>query len=320
MAVAQASDDFRDGVEALATTWRSLTPERVYRTDAASLASIGLGWVKDVSGGGLLGPSRSNHLLDTAPLRALLQERLVPARMRGRVAVTATNYQTGSAITFYQGAPSVDPWTRSNRLARPAQLSVEHVMASAAIPIFFPPVAIDDVYFGDGCIRMTAPLSPAIHLGAERLVAIGIRYIRSPSEVAAINVAARPDPPTLSDVAGVLLNAVFLDSLDADLERMQRINATLSVLGEEQRRGLSLRQIPVLPLRPSRDLGHLAAEQYDRFPRTLRYLLRGIGATGDRGWDLLSYLAFEPIYIETLMALGYEDTLQRRAEVEAFWA
>jgi NTE family protein len=201
-------------------------------------------------------------------------------------------------------------------------ISVAHVLASSAIPMFFPPVAIDGAWFGDGCVRLSAPLSPAIHLGAQRLLAIGIRYARTPKETDALNHMRKRDRPTISEISGVLLNAIFLDSLDSDVERMERINATLSLLTEEQHARMRhpLRSIPLLVLRPSCDLGSLAVEQYRRFPRTLRHLLRGIGASGDSGWDLVSYLAFEPAYIERLMELGYDDTYARRAEVSAFFA
>jgi NTE family protein len=237
------------------------------------------------------------------------------------VAVTATNYHTGSAVTFFDGAKDIEPWVRRGRLGRRERLSLDHVLASSAIPVFFPPVSVAGTFFGDGCVRLTAPLSPAIHLGAQRIVAIGIRYARSPMETTSLNLPVFQTPPTLSEIGGVLLNAVFLDSLDSDVERTERINATQALLTEDQRARSQqpLRQIPLLVLRPSRDLGRLAIEQYHRLPRTLRHLLAGIGATGERGWDLVSYLAFEPVYLETLMDLGYQDTYARRAEVETFF-
>lgn len=328
-ALASYASDFSEGVAQLLATWRSLKPERVYRTDPASLLSIGASWVGQLSAGGLLGKRGVNALLDTAPLRALLERTLPLTRIRDHVdsgllrgaAVTATSYHSGTAITFFDGAPDVETWVRSTRLGQRSALGVEHVLASAAIPMFFPPVAIDGAYFGDGCLRLSAPLSPAIHLGAERILAIGIRYARAPAETVVLNRDHQHKNPSLSEIGGVLLNAVFLDSLDADMERLERINATISLLTVEQHSQLKhrLRPIPLLALRPSRDLGRLAIEQYQQFPRMLRHMLRGIGATGETGWDLVSYLAFEPAYIERLVELGYQDTLARRAEVEAFF-
>lgn len=329
-ALASYADDFGEGVHQLEATWSRLTPDRVYRTDFGSLMSIGATWLRQLSAGGLLGPPGANALLDTTPLRTLLRSCLPLERIPEQVAsghvcgvaVTATSYHTGTAITFFDAIPTANTWTRSTRLGVREALTIDHVLASTAIPMFFPPIPIAGQWYGDGCVRMTAPLSPAIHLGAERIVAIGIRYARTAAETDVLNRAAPHPKPTVSEISGVLLNAMFLDSLDTDVERMHRINATLSLLSAEQyaRMQHPLRPIPLLVLRPSRDLGRLAVEQYRHFPRTLRYLLRGIGATGETGWDLVSYLAFEPTYIARLMELGYDDTRSRRAEIDAFFA
>jgi NTE family protein len=327
--VAVHADSLRAGVDHLLRTWRSLTPDKVYRTDYRSLLRISASWVRQLSAGGLLG-SPINALLDTTPLRQLLERSLDVDRIREHIArgslrgsaVTATSYHSGTAISFFDGPSEIEPWVRSSRIGMREPLSVSHVLASSAIPMFFPPVEIGGGYYGDGCIRLSAPLSPAIHLGAQRILAIGIRYARTPAETVALNRAVARPNPSISEISGVLLNAIFLDSLDADAERLERINATLSLLTEEQHGRLKhpLRPIPLLVLRPSRDLGSLAVEQYRMFPKTLRHLLRGIGATGETGWDLVSYLAFESAYIERLIELGYEDTRLRRHDVEAFFA
>jgi NTE family protein len=325
--LASCADNLLEGASSLRATWRALSPDHVYRTDLASLVTIGVRWIGQLSGGGLFGPTGVTALLDTKPLRHLLSERLdlgdvahhlATGQLRG-IAVTATSYHTGTAVTFYDGAADIQPWVRRGRIGRREPLSIEHILASAAIPVFFPPVSLDGTFFGDGCVRLTAPLSPAIHLGADRIIAIGIRYSRDPEETIALNLPAIHNPPSLSEIGGVLLNAVFLDSLDSDAERTERINATHALMTAEERTRSALRQIPLLILRPSLDLGRLAKEQYRRLPRTLRHLLAGLGATGDRGWDLVSYLAFEPVYLERLMDLGYEDTRARRADVEAFF-
>lgn len=324
------ADDYTAGVAHLLATWRLLSPDQVYRTDYKSLVAIGAKWVQQLSSGGLVGKASVNALLDTAPLRELLARTLDMRRIRTHaqaghlhgVALTATSYHSGTAVTFFDGAAGISPWVRSTRIGSRAELSVEHVLASSAIPMFFPPVSIEGSWYGDGCVRLNAPLSPAIHLGADRILAIGIRYARTAHETIALNRAAARPRPMVSEISGVLLNAIFLDSLDADAELLERVNGTLSLLSREQfaRMKHPMRPLPLLVLRPSRDLGSLAVEQYREFPRMLRYLLRGIGATGDQGWDLVSYLAFEPAYIERLLELGYEDTRARRADVEAFFA
>lgn len=331
--LAGQAQSFQAGATTLWDLWSAITPDRVYRTDIRSLGSIGTQWVRELSSGGLLGPNHINHLLDTEPLRTLLEENLHVSAIRGHVeagvlrgvAVSATNYQTGTAVTFYDcephPSPPIEPWVRSMRIGQKTALRSEHVLASSAIPIFFSPVAVDGAFFGDGCVRLNSPLSPAVHLGAERMVAIGIRYPRSPQMTGDINDQQRLSSPSLSDIGGVLLNAVFLDSLEGDVERLERINRTVSLIRPDERQRLSspLREIPILVLRPSQDLGSLAMNQHEHFPRTLRYLLRGIGVTRERGADLLSYLAFEPEYIGQLLELGYRDTLARSSEVEHFF-
>lgn len=328
--LATQADDFRAATRNLWALWHDLDSSRVYRTDVARLTTIGTRWLRDLSLGGVLGAGTINFLLDTAPLHAYLKERLAierigehlaSGRLRG-VAVTATNYLTGTAVSFFDGAPDIRPWTRSNRIGVRSTIGREHVLASAAIPLFFSPVRVDGVPYGDGCVRMSAPTSPAIHLGADKLIAIGIRYARTGDQTVLLNEQLRAERVSLAEIAGVLLNAVFLDSLEADLELLARINQAVTFVPAEDRVRMpdQLRPLGALALRPSQDLGRLAGDQYDSFPRTLRYLLRGIGATGASGWDLISYLAFEPGYIDRLLELGYRDTMARKAEVAAFLA
>ncbi len=330
VALATGADDFPGQVEQLRAVWSRLTPDRIYRTGALKLASIGSRWLRDLSAGGLVGKSGINYLLDSAPLRELLVETLPLGRMRrhlraGRlrgVAISATNYHTGTGVTFFEGAPEIEPWTRSTRMGVRARLTIDHVMASSAIPVFFPPVPVDGTHYGDGCVRMIFPMSPAVHMGADRIVAISVRHLRPPEEAAARHDTSKhPDALPLSEIAGVLLNAVFLDSLDSDLERLERINRTVALIPRERllKADVRLRPIPALVLRPSADLGSLAADAYQRFPAMLRYLLKGIGATGHAGEDLLSYLAFEPLYVNRAIDLGYTDTIARRAEIEEFF-
>jgi len=332
VAVAAGAEDFPGTVEKLRETWNGLTPDRIYRTGALRLASIGGRWIRDLSSGGVLGRRRNriNFLLDSSPLRSLLEERIPIGRMRrhlraGRlrgVAVSATNYHTGAGVAFFEGAEDVEPWVRATRIGVRTRFTLDHVLASSAIPIFFPPVKIGDTFYGDGCVRMMYPMSPAIHLGAERIVAIGVRYPRDLSQTGGRGAPRGAATMPVSEIAGVLLNAVFLDSVDSDLERLERINRMLALVPRERLAAsdLELRHVPALALRPSQDLGKLAADEYQRFPAMLRYMLRGIGATGNAGEELLSYLAFEPIYVNRAMDLGYSDAMGRRAEIEAFLA
>ncbi|MBM4363990.1 MAG: patatin-like phospholipase family protein [Deltaproteobacteria bacterium] len=329
-ALAIGADSFAAAVARLRDVWMSLTPDRVYRTDLPRLSGIGLQWMKDLATGGKLGRSSVTHLLDTSPLRKLLEKQLDMSQIGEQVrrgilrgyAVSATNYFTGSTNTFFDAAPGVKTWVRRGRLSIRGPVGVEHVMASAAIPVFFPPVQIDGRYYGDGGVRMTTPISPAIHLGAEKIVAIGIRYQSPDRDTLEANEAKQGAAVSLSEIAGVMLNSVFLDSLEDDLDRLERMNRTLAFVPDAVRQGLpdQLRRIPALALKPSQDLGKLASDQYEAFPLALRHLLRGIGASESGGLDLLSYLAFQPGYVGRLIELGRKDTLARQHEIASFFA
>lgn len=323
------ADDFKAGAQGLWDLWLNLHSYKVYRADSMSMASLGTKWLGMLGTGGIYGnKDKINHLLDTGPLRKLLEKELRLDRLpiffkkkilRG-VSVSATNYLTGTAISFYDGIEELTPWVRSTRLGIKTPLSVDHIMASSAIPIFFPPVNINGTFYGDGCIRLNSPLSPAIHLGADRLIAVGIRTPRSDEEIILFNQELSKADLTIAEISGMLLNAVFLDSLETDIERMERINSTISIMSMEHRAQLTskLRQIPLLALRPSRDLGELAIGILHEFPAIIRFLLRGLGAKENKGWDLLSYLAFEKAYTNQLIELGYFDTLRKKNTILEF--
>lgn len=325
---AAADEDLGAFTERLWRLWEQLHIDRVFRTDPLSLLGIGTRWLRDLSLGGMLGAAKSNFLLDTAPLREMLgelvrferlEQHIASQRLHG-VAVSATNYMTGTAVTFFDGHSSIQPWFRSTRIAARERITLDHVMASSAIPIFFPPARVAGSWYGDGCIRLTAPLSPAIHLGADKVLAIGIRHFRPQTITEQLNRTVFDERVSLVNVVGVLLNAVFLDSLEADHERMERINRTVAALSDDARAAHpdKLRVIPVLAVKPSKDLGSLASEQFARFPRSLRHLLKGLGASADTGWDLLSYLAFDTAYTRRLLELGRQDALAMKDELSAF--
>lgn len=324
-----ASGDFADAARRLCHLWKQLGPERVYRTDTVRMIGIGGRWMRDLSAGGLFGSKPINFLLDASPLWDFLHHELPIHQLRQALAagdlrgfaVTATSYATNAAVTFFDGAPEIEPWVRATRVGVRQRIRLDHVMASAAIPIFFPPVRIQRTWYGDGSVRMTAPLSPAIHMGADRLLVIGVRRWRGGSELTPGGSQGRKDTLAPSEIAGTLLNAVFLETIEADVERLERMNRAVELVPPSERHKLphGLRVIPALVLRPSRDLAQLAGDQLGKFPRIFRYLFRGIGAGKGASSDLLSYLAFEPGYLGRLIELGYEDTLSRRRELETFF-
>lgn len=328
--LASRATGFQQGTEDCYNLWKNLKSDQILRTDLGSLSQIAARWMRDLSLGGLYNGQRTNYLLDTSPLSELLRnqvdleqiEKSLKSGILHGIAFSATNYQTGAAVTFFDGDPRIQPWTRSARIGRRAQLSHAQILASASIPILFQPVKIGRQFYGDGGIRLRTPLSPVIHMGADRIVAIGIRYSRPEDMTQDMNEQTAGNEITIADIAGVLLNAAFMDALESDIERLVRINHTLTLLTEEAKRKQPspLREVPLLVIRPSQDLSHFASDQFHRFPKTLRHLLKGIGASDERGWDLLSYLAFDQSYTTPLLELGVADALSQKEEIKAFFS
>lgn len=329
LCLAQHTGSLEYGTQTLWNYWKTITSEDVIRTDPGSLMKTAGTWMKDLSLGGLIGSSHAIHLLDTEPLKKYLSQRIDFGEVHRRVAlseirgvsIAATNYATGTAVSFFDAAADVEGWARTSRIGMRSILTLPHLMASSAIPIFFPPVPLNGSFYCDGAVRLRAPLSPAIHLGADRVFAIGLRHLRSEKATLELNQTARMSEISLVDVAGVLLNASFLDNLDSDLERMGRINQTISMMPEEirARNPQYLRVVPLHVVRPSKDLGSMASEQFEHFPRMLRFLFKGIGATPEKGWDLLSYLAFDSTYTRKLLDLGYRDAIEDREGIVNFF-
>lgn len=319
--LAARADDFPAAGRGLVRMWSELRPNRVFRTDTASMAKIGASWLADLGLGGVFGSGRGKALLDTTPLRGLLGEvfdaeatrrHLASGALDG-LAFSATRYDTGMGMAFYAARRQVAPWERRTRLSMATRLEVEHALASSAIPIFFPAVFVENAWYGDGCVRMHTPLSPAIHLGATHLLALGVQHPPGTSRVRADSY------PSKAQTAGLLLDALFMDALDADVERATRINRTLSLLGEQARSAASpLRPLDVLLLQPSQDLGGLGRDALSELPAFLRHMLKGLGASAEEGWELVSYLAFDPAYTRPLIDAGRADAEARKDEILAF--
>jgi NTE family protein len=319
-AVAAWSDDLHTGVAGLERVWREIHPAQVYRTDMASLGRIGARWAWDLSFGGATGHVQPKSLLDTAPLRELLAahipfERIaanVAARHVAALAIIATDLYTSNGVIFLDAAPDTPPWTRRRWRIERTPIRVEHLVASSAIPIFFPSVAIGGRYFGDGSIRNTAPLSPAINLGADRIIAIGV------SGPTPEMVTASPlEPPTVAQVAGVLLDAVMLDAIEVDVEHSERVNASVQhhETGDEDP---VFRRVDVLWIRPSHRVRGLAEELAHRLPVVVRYLLRGLGSDASVA-ELASYLLFDSTFCSKLIDLGREDVAAERERIARFF-
>jgi NTE family protein len=317
--------NFQEAVEDLARLWGSLTVEKVFRVDSPSLAWHALRAALQLGSGGLIGGAGIRSLVDTSPLRAFLnealgveggpipgiQEKIDAGRLRA-LGISTSSYSTGRSVTWIAGNPGVEEWERPLRRSRRAEITVEHVMASAALPLFFEAVELEGEWYGDGGIRLASPLSPVIHLGAHRILAISTRFERTTEE------AARPDwtgyPPP-AHIMGQLTNAIFLDLLDQDAWRTETVNHLLRKLPPGRRGDFQV--LELLTLRPSRDLGRLAGDFEVRLPGLFRFLLRGLGTGELKSPDVLSLLLFEHGYLTRLMEVGERDGEARMGELTA---
>ncbi len=315
---------FRHAVADLERVWGGFRSNHVFRTNTWTMLRSSLHWAAAVVFGGL-GVGNPRSLLDNSPLRELLGRAInlqsiqesIDRGYLDAVAVTAASYDSARSVSFYQGHESLQPWERVRRVGQPDEITLDHLMASIAVPLVFPPVMIGREYFGDGAMRQATPLSPAVHLGAERLLVIGVR-----------DEGPEPAPgrsdmtpyPSIGRIAGYVLDALFMDGLSQDLERLTRVNLILENLpGRTLDTGAArLRYIDALIMLPSRDIREIAIRHAHEIPRPVQVLMNGIGALNYGGRQFVSYLLFEQGYTRELIKLGYEDGLARREQIRSF--
>lgn len=319
------ADKFRDGVARLVRLWRNIDVGDVYKADLSTLSAHGARWLASVLTG-RDGQANAASMFDNRPLRSLLRRELDAERIAKHIAagrlralaINATSYATGHAVTFYQGDPAIQPWQRMRRRGETATIGVQHLLASTAIPFIFPAALVGNDYFADGSVRQIAPLSPALHLGARRLLVIAVGQFTGQRPSPARGAARRY--PSFAQVAGHALSSIFLDNMGADLERMWQINRLADLVSSERlsEHGLNVAHVDALVLGPSRDLAELALAYGQHLPTGVRYLLKGLGGTKGTGSNLLSYLLFDRHYCRALMALGHADAMARRDEIDAF--
>jgi len=315
------ADDFSRAVGNLLEFWEHMRCERIYRTDAYHIIKSGARWLSAMM---LLSRHNPISLLDNAPLRGLLEKHLDFQRIQTHidsgalyaVCVTASGYTSGQSVSFFQGGSGLEGWERNQRIGAAVTMKLEYLLASAALPFIFPAVKVHREYFGDGSMRQIAPVSPALHLGADRVLIVGTGHQSADRARARSSVY-----PSLAQIAGHALNSIFLDSLMVDIERLERINRTVKLIPPEalNESTVQLRPIKVLFITPSTPLERLAARFLHDLPRTVRFILRPTGALNRSGANLASYLLFEESFCRALINLGYQDTTSREAEVREFF-
>ena len=327
------ADRFDEAVSELLEVWGNFRVEQVYRSDVLDMIRSGARWLSLLSLGWLIAQKRirPKSLLDNAPLSTLLRERLNLDRLptlleQGHLqalAITASSYSSGEHVTFYDSCHRVTPWVRNQRLSQHGRLTHDHLLASSAIPFIFPAMRLEgpqgSAFFGDGSMRQTAPISPAIHLGASKILVIGAGRMQEPQH----RTEQEPAYPSLAHIAGHALSSIFLDSLAVDVERLRRINQTLELIPEEKRQSTRLRPVDLLLIAPSQRLDAIAAKHAQNLPPSVKSLLRILGthpaALHGQGHALISYLLFESAYTRELIALGQADAQAQREDIHRFF-
>lgn len=328
-ALAAGCDDFSAVTRAIAEMWANLNPSDVFHCDFVSQAQNSLTWILDLSFGGVGGGGHARCLLDAAPLRRFLSRRLDCDRIQANIkrgdlyalAISATNFNSGKSYLFIQGAKGHPTWQRVRLVTLATKITVDHVCASAAIPLMFEPVPLKipggSAYFGDGCVRLQQPLSPVIRLGANRVFAIGVRC----GNKERLEAIARDTKPSLAQVMGVLFNVIFLDHLATDLEHLERLNHLLEngqILQPDTNGSDKIRPLKAFVITPSENLSDLAERHHKDMPYLLQYFVNGLGRDSESCSDLMSYLLFTSKYTRELIEIGYQDADERADEIEDF--
>ena len=329
-AMAVGSNDFVSATQVLAQLWAKIEPSDIFRCDVLSQARNSLTWIVDLSFGGVFGGGNAQSLLDSSPLWYFLDKHIDCDQIQANIdsghlyafAISATNYNSGKSYLFIQGKEGHPMWKRVRRVTRATKITVDHLCASASIPIVFQPVKLETgngtAYFGDGCVRLQQPLSPVIRLGAQKILAIGVRGENLEHQKESAGDAR---DPSIAQVLGVLLNVMFLDHLATDVEHLNRLNQLIrtgDLHPSDSSSAENMRSLSALILSPSVDLSELAAHYQRDMPYLVTYFVNGLARDAASCSDLMSYLLFTPRYTKALIDIGYHDANERIDEIEEF--
>lgn len=323
-ALAINARNFRKGVRYLDNIWKNFHAHQVYRTDMVGVFNNTAKWLAGLVLSGLgINKLKNTSLLDNSPLVGFLEQILpcekiqdsIDAGLVHALSITASGYSSGQSVTFYQGVEDIVPWRRTRRVGIPTRIENRHLLASSSLPFIFPAYRINREYFGDGSMRQIAPVSSALHLGATRILVIGVTGNGDAEQARRAEIS---DYPSLAQIAGHALNSIFLDSMEVDLERVQRINELVALLPEPLRVQADIKHVEVLVVSPSQPIEKIAERYVTELPWTIRLLLRLIGAVQQGGSILVSYLLSEKKYCSALIELGYQDAMKRREEIMHF--
>lgn len=311
------------GIKTLEKVWNNFTVDKVFRSDFTGVVTNAARWIKSIFINDYH-KTRQLSLLNNKPLKDLLGkmihykniQKAIDAKQLDAICITASGYATGQSVSFFQGKENLQGWKRQRRVGCRSNIERKHLLASSAIPLVFPAVKVNREFFGDGSVRFLSPLSPAIHLGAQKILVVGVDPIKNENE-------RRPKKlvyPTIADISGHVLDSVFVDSLDSDLERIGRVNKTLNLIPKEIReKETNLRPIETLSISPSKDISELSGKHFHRLPSIVKFFFRRLGIDDDEGSTVLSYLLFEKQYTKELIELGYSDAMQMKDSILKFF-